>query len=161
MMDEIIKLVATYFIAIPVIGIGLLFVRYSPKRRLELIRLLVLGAIASYVIAKVFSHFYFDPRPFTITHTAPLIAHGNDNGFPSDHTLFASMLAFVALAFSRRMGIALLAVALLIGASRVAAGVHHPVDIAGGFLAAAIGVSLAYAAVAVFGRHRRQPVAHD
>jgi undecaprenyl-diphosphatase len=153
-MHEIIKLVAVYFIAIPIVILGVLFGRYSPKRRLELVRLLVLGAVASYAVSKIASHFYFDPRPFTVTDVAPLIAHSNDNGFPSDHTLFAAMLAWVALAFSRKVGVPLLVVALLIGAARVAAGVHHWIDILGGFLAAAIGVTLAYAAIFFYEQRR-------
>jgi membrane-associated phospholipid phosphatase len=53
------------------------------------------------------------------------------NGFPSDHTLFASFLAFGAYRYSKKAGYALMAVAILIGWARVAAHVHHAVDVLG------------------------------
>jgi undecaprenyl-diphosphatase len=89
---------------------------------------------------------WFDPRPFVVDGRPPLVPHGPDNGFPSDHTTMAAAIAGVVLAYRRRIGIALLVVAALVGASRVAVHVHHVPDVVGGFalglLAAALGVWL-------------------
>jgi undecaprenyl-diphosphatase len=89
---------------------------------------------------------WFDPRPFVVDGRPPLVPHGADNGFPSDHTTMAAAIAGVVLAFRRRIGIALLLGAALVGASRVTVHVHHVPDVVGGFalglLAAAVGVWL-------------------
>lgn len=89
---------------------------------------------------------WFDPRPFVVDGHPPLVPHGPDNGFPSDHTTMAAAIAGVVVAYRRRIGVALLVAAALVGASRVAVHVHHVPDVIGGFalglLAAAVGVWL-------------------
>lgn len=89
---------------------------------------------------------WFDPRPFVVDGRPPLVPHGPDNGFPSDHTTMAAAIAGVVVAYRRRIGVALLVAAALVGASRVAVHVHHVPDVIGGFalglLAAAVGVWL-------------------
>lgn len=95
---------------------------------------------------------WFDPRPFVVDGQAPLVPHGADNGFPSDHTTMAAAIAGVVFAFRRRIGVVLLLGAALVGASRVAVHVHHVPDVLGGFvlglLAAAVGVWLGRLVVA-------------
>ena len=94
---------------------------------------LVAGSILALLLAKIGSHLYDNPRPFVNGGVTPLFSTSNDNGFPSDHTLLAAFLAFAALVYSRRLGIFLLVIALLAGWTRVAAGVHHAVDVIGSF----------------------------
>ena len=77
-------------------------------------------------------------------HSTPLIAHGVDNGFPSDHTALAAAVAVVVLAWHRRTGALLLVLAALLGTSRVLAGVHHVPDVVAGY---AVGLVAAVAAV--------------
>ncbi|TQM62917.1 phosphatase PAP2 family protein [Humibacillus xanthopallidus] len=95
---------------------------------------------------------WFDPRPFVVDGRPPLVPHGADNGFPSDHTTMAAAIAGVVFAFRRRIGIALLLGAALVGASRVTVHVHHVPDVVGGvvlgLLAAAVGVWLGRLVVA-------------
>lgn len=143
-MHELIKIVASYFILIPV-GAALyaLYVRKG-RSRFELLLAFVLGGIISLLLAKVASHLYYDARPFIQAHFTPLLAHGNDNGFPSDHTLFASFVGWTLLRYSRPWGIGLLIVAALVGGARMAAGIHHLSDVVGSFVIAAVGVLLAW-----------------
>ncbi|MDB5161263.1 MAG: YwoA, partial [Candidatus Saccharibacteria bacterium] len=68
----------------------------------------------------------------------PMFNPPDYNGFPSDHTLFAAVVAFGVLRFSKKLGIGLLIVTLLVGWGRVAAHVHHLVDIVGAIVAAAL-----------------------
>lgn len=143
-MHEIIKIVAQYFIVLSLLGAFVVFLRIDKRLRLQFMLTLILGGALSYLLAKVGSHFYTDPRPFVQGHFTPLLAHSNDNGFPSDHTLFAATLAWVSLAYSRKIGASLLILTLLIGLSRMAAGVHHSWDILGSFAFAAIGVYTAW-----------------
>lgn len=85
----------------------------------------------------------------------PLIAHSNDNGFPSDHTLLSSLLGFAILPFAPIMGIATLLVALLIGTARVLAFVHHPIDIIASFVFAGAAVLIAYYSVKLYFAKRK------
>lgn len=109
----------------------------------------VVGALAAALAAsRVLAFTFSEPRPFTVEHhLRQLVPHAAGQSFPSDHATAAFALALAALAFiDRRLGLAMLIVALLVGTARIAAGVHYPRDILGGLLAAAIGVALAYLA---------------
>ena len=90
----------------------------------------------TYIVAKISSVFVNDPRPFVVEHTKPLISHVADNGFPSDHVLLAMAITVVIFTFHKKLGIALFVITILIGAARVAAGVHHPLDIFGSMVIA-------------------------
>jgi membrane-associated phospholipid phosphatase len=97
--------------------------------------LLFCSGFISILLAKVGAHLFNDQRPYISDGTAPLFPHSGDpNGFPSDHTLLSALLAFTALYYSRPAGIFLLVVAAFIGVARVAAHVHHAVDIIGSFV---------------------------
>ena len=74
------------------------------------------------------------PRPFVVDHVPPLIPVATENGFRSDHTLLAMAVADVVFAFRRRAGSVLFALAALVGLGRVAAHVHHPIDVVGSAL---------------------------
>ena len=105
-----------------------IFVQDGQKRRnMAIFALAVLPL--SYIVAKISSLLYYDQRPFVIGNFIPLIPHISDNGFPSDHTLLASAVASVILFFNKKIGIGLFALALIVGISRVLAGVHHAVDV--------------------------------
>lgn len=99
---------------------------------------LVIGGLVAVALSTVASHLYYDTRPFVQEHVAPMIAHAADNGFPSDHALLSSFLGFTMLAYSRRLGALILIFAVLIGAARVEARIHHPIDIIASFLIAAL-----------------------
>lgn len=80
-------------------------------------------------LAKGGGALYDEPRPFVVHHTRPLIPHAPDNGFPSDHTLLTAGCAFLIIPFSWPAGVAVMAVALVVGLSRIACGLHSPLDI--------------------------------
>jgi undecaprenyl-diphosphatase len=114
--------------------------RLAPLQQKEMMFLALIALPLSYIMAKIGSLVYFDPRPFVVEHFVPLIAHANDNGFPSDHTLISAAFASVVYWSAKRLGWVLLAASLLVGLSRVAAGVHYLTDVAGS-LAIAFGVT--------------------
>ncbi|MDB5237985.1 MAG: phosphatase family protein [Candidatus Kaiserbacteria bacterium] len=130
-MDLLIIFAAKYLIILPVLVALYLIYKLPAEDRLSYGIHVIATGILAYVLAKVLGHFYFDARPFVSDGIVPLIPHAADNGFPSDHTLLASVLAAVVFIFNKNIGVALWIIALLIGAARVAAGIHHPLDIAG------------------------------
>jgi membrane-associated phospholipid phosphatase len=134
-MDSLITFIAKDFILIPLFATAYVWLNLKGKQRREMLLMLVCAGILSIVFAKIGSHLYNNPRPYISDGATPLFAHSGDpNGFPSDHTLLASFLGFVTLYYSRRIGAAILVVAALIGWARVAAHVHHLVDIVGSFV---------------------------
>lgn len=83
--------------------------------------------IASMLISPLVNH----SRPFVDHEILQLIPHAPDPSFPSDHATFAFSLAFSVVFARRRLGVAMLCLAVLTGISRVYVGVHYPGDILG------------------------------
>jgi membrane-associated phospholipid phosphatase len=134
-MDVLITFVAKYFILIPILVNVYIFIKLNKEKRQEMLVLLFFMGIISIILAKIGAHLFDNPRPYISDNTPALFNHSGDpNGFPSDHTLFSAFLAFGALSYSKKAGIFLLAIAILVGWARVAAHVHHAVDIVGSLL---------------------------
>src|SRR5581483_8148755 len=127
-MTLLIILCAKYLVWV-VVAAGALVLLLSPHR-MRIVPAALSLALA-YALGKLAGFAWFDPRPFTLSGTAPLIPHAADNGFPSDHMLLAATVASIVFAYNRALGAALWILALLVGFSRVAAGIHHVADIAG------------------------------
>ncbi|MGY6272529.1 phosphatase PAP2 family protein [Achromobacter denitrificans] len=102
---------------------------------------IALGLFASYLCGALWPH----PRPFAIGLGQAFFPHAATSSFPSNHTIIIATLGF-ALVFDRRwagLGCAALALAALVGASRVYLGVHFPLDIAGGLALAPLAAGIA------------------
>ncbi len=136
MIDLLAIFCAKYLIALSFILGGAALLRLSKKEQRSIIIFGAIGLPFIYLTALIASHFYHNPRPFVVEHFIPLIAHADDNGFPSDHVLLASAIAAIWTIYRRRIGLVLWALALLIGVARVYVGVHHPVDIIGSIVIA-------------------------
>ncbi|MBX4199576.1 phosphatase PAP2 family protein [Candidatus Saccharibacteria bacterium] len=137
-MDTLIVDASKYLILVPLLMSLFIFMDLDKAKRKQFLLMVIIGGALSLLIAKIGSHFYTDPRPAFKDGVIPLFANNDYNGFPSDHTLLASFLAFVALYYSRMLGLLLIVAAALIGWARVAAGVHHFVDIIGSFIITAV-----------------------
>jgi membrane-associated phospholipid phosphatase len=133
-MHSVIIFAAKYLVLLPVIANVYVFWKLNNKDRKKMLIFCLSGAILSFVLAKAGSHIYSDPRPVFKDQAVPYFQTSDYNGFPSDHTLLAGWLAFLALAFSKKTGLVLLAVAIIIGWGRVAAHVHHLTDVVGSLL---------------------------
>jgi len=92
------------------------------------------------------SLFYFHPRPFMENIGITLINHVPESSFPSDHTTFMLSIAFTLLLLknTRNIGFILMLMGVVGGLSRVAAGVHYPLDILG-----SMGVSMSTGVIVV------------
>ncbi len=95
------------------------------------------------------------PRPFLVLPAHVLVpSPPRDASFPSDHAAVTTAFAVtLLLGGEARWGLAALAGAALIGAARIAVGVHYPSDILGGMVVGAL-----CAAGAVQARGPLQPV---
>lgn len=141
MRDQLIIFGAKYLFAAIVIAACVFFWKRSADERKRLTMLALFALPLTYLVAKLGSFFYYDPRPFVVGHFSPLIPHDPDNGFPSDHTLLSAAFAWIVFWFdvkSRKIGIFLLGITLTVGASRVLAGVHSWIDIFGSVVIAGI-----------------------
>ena len=93
------------------------------------------SAALGLAMAQVVGHLWDRPRPFE---AHPGTAHvlgvspSPDPSFPSDHATAAYAIAVAILLRHTKAGLLALALATLVGVSRVAVGVHYPSDVAGG-----------------------------
>jgi membrane-associated phospholipid phosphatase len=142
-MDSITVWASKYLILVPVLAVAYVFWKLNKQDRKQMLFVLVTTGILAIIIAKLGSHLYTNPRPQFKDHVIPLFTTSDYNGFPSDHTLLASVLGFSLLAYSKKLGWAVLAVALIVGWARVAAGVHHFIDVLASLLIAGLSYWLA------------------
>lgn len=117
------------FIAYPALLIYLLITH--DKRLLECITV----PLGVFVTVTLMRKFINRKRPYEKLDIEPLI-HKSTKGksFPSRHTASAAVIAMTIFYINVPLGIVFLAAALLIGLSRICAGVHFPRDAAVGYL---------------------------
>lgn len=116
------------------------FVFFITQSRSAQKRMMAFGALAlllAFLASRLASRLYYNPRPFMENDAASLIPHASDNGFPSDHTLLAAVIATMVYPFSKKLSAALWLATALVGISRVLAGVHHGLDVLGSIAIAA------------------------
>jgi undecaprenyl-diphosphatase len=141
-MDSIIIFGAKYLVVLIVVALGITWLRVSRQAKTQLFIAVILAGAVAVILDKIAGKLYYDPRPFVSHHIKPLVAHAADNGFPSEHTLFGITLGTVIYYFSKKLGTIAIAIALIVGISRIAAHVHSPIDIVGATL---IGVASGWA----------------
>jgi undecaprenyl-diphosphatase len=143
-MNSLIVFIGQYVIFI--VGlIALAVTVFSEKTvRNKIIMLVIPSYLIAFGIASLAGTLYYNPRPFTLEHTIPLIPHLADNGFPSDHTLYAMVASAAMFLYRRRIGILLGILAVLVGVCRVIAEIHQPIDIVGGVAIAITATCIAW-----------------
>jgi undecaprenyl-diphosphatase len=101
--------------------------------------LALLAAAAGSLLRQLVFLVWQRPRPFAAHPQTvhKLISHVNDPSFPSGHTTAAMAIAVAVLVVHPRIGTLAIAVALIIGYSRVYVGVHYPGDVVAGALVGA------------------------
>jgi len=107
------------------------------ERRGAVLALLASGG--ALLINQVIIRIWERPRPF-VSHPGAvhvLVSRSTDPSFPGDHAAASIAIAVAVLLLHRRIGLVVLAVALLVCYARVYVGAHYPGDVLGG---AAIGL---------------------
>jgi undecaprenyl-diphosphatase len=104
---------------------------------------IVVSLAVSYALGQFYSH----PAPYMAGYET-LLVEAPENSFPSQHTtvVFAFAWPLLYLQDRWREGLIALALASLVGISRVYVGVHFPIDIIGAISASLLGFTLVYAA---------------
>lgn len=143
-MHETVKIIAQYFVVIPVVAWLVVLARLHKQQRVRFVLTSAAAAIVAIVLVKIATSVHTDLRPFVRDGVTPYFKSSTDNGFPSDHTTFSSLIAFVVMRYRLRLGLVLLVVAVAIGTARVIAGVHHGQDIVGGVAIAALAAGLVF-----------------
>lgn len=143
-MDTLVVVSAKYLILLVVLGLGTAWLLSKRHRKLHFIVSTVLAGIIAFAIARTLSHFIYSERPFVVEGIEPLVAHAADNGFPSDHALFAGTLTAITFFYNRKIALAMAVLAVVIGSARVLAHVHSPLDIIVGLAVGVIGAMSGY-----------------
>lgn len=129
-MNTLIIFCAKYLIFVEAALFIYFFFQTPIETRRRILGYIVLVSIISLMIAVGVSHLYENPRPFVVDNFTPLVIHTPDNGFPSDHALLAFALASIAIfSYKRKAASVLWLIAVCVALGRVAAGVHHFLDI--------------------------------
>lgn len=97
------------------------------------------SALLALFLADIIKAFYPLPRPgAALREISLLFAPADQASFPSIHAAFLGGLAISFFKLNKDQGKYFIILALVVSFARVAAGVHWPLDILGGFLVAYI-----------------------
>ena len=137
-MHELVLIVAKYVVVVPVLAWVVVLVLLPKTSRVRFVLFSAACVGVTLLLVKLATTIHSDPRPFMRDGVHPYFKSSTDNGFPSDHTVFSALLAFVIMHYRRNVGLGLLAVAVAIGGARVISGVHHGQDIVAGVVIAGL-----------------------
>ena len=145
-MDSLIQLLADGLVFPLVLGAIVALVWLVPNRdKFSVYSRMLLAGLTSYLVAKLMALAYqpSEQRPFEQMGVDPGASYLNNPGFPSDHALFVWVIVFAVWYGTRNKWLAVVfaVVALLVCTGRVLALVHTPLDVLGGFAAAAVGAA--------------------
>jgi undecaprenyl-diphosphatase len=161
----LITFAAQYLLFIMVVGFAAFWLFGTDRAgKLRLGGAAVIGLVLAGVFLVVAGKLHSDPRPFVQNpRLHPLFSHAKDNGFPSDHSIAAGLIAGLVLIRSRLAGAVFALAAFCVAAARVAAHVHHVQDVVAGLIlggiAAVIGYYAAGAVLAILQSRTTLPLA--
>lgn len=138
-LDEVIVFFATTFGYLLFAGLVFFLFRHRDVRvGVRDATVILSAASVAWGIALALKLLFSDPRPFlALQDITPLIqisALDGSGAFPSGHATFFASIAGSLYLYHKHIALWFGFAALLIGLSRVAAGVHWPGDILGGYV---------------------------
>lgn len=141
MTNFIIVFFAEYLHYFVVLIAGSVFFVYRLQfQKKQMLFTTVFSIALAVAVDKLLNQIIDSPRPFVADGIIPLFSHVADNGFPSEHTLLATVLAGLVYIYNKKIGIFLIILSVTIGIARVVAGVHHIIDILGALIIAVLAV---------------------
>lgn len=94
-----------------------------------------LAGVAALAIAGLLSFVFYEPRPFAVSLSPNFLAHVADSSFPSEQsTLMTTVAVSLAMSQHRSAGLLVAIIGIGVAVSRIALGVHFPIDIVAGLL---------------------------
>ena len=103
--------------------------------------LVFFSGVFAWCVAYALKKIIQSPRPFNFLPKVIALLSEKDFSFPSGHATFYMALAVAIFLNHKKAGYIFIFCALLIGIARIAAGVHFPIDILGGYI---LGAGIAY-----------------
>lgn len=134
-LDGLMRVCASYLIYGVVVLLALLWLhRDGPRAGLGF----AVGALLALGLGAVLGSVWPEQRPFVTDRFVPLINHGADGSFPSDHLLVIGALSGACWIRVRWLAVLTLALGVVVAAGRVYVGVHYPTDVVAGFAIGAL-----------------------
>lgn len=150
---NILMILCAKYLYLIIIAIAVVYALIQTRKvQKKMLLFAVVSLPLTFLLGKLASVIYYDPRPFVVGHFTPLIPHAASNGFPSDHTLISFAFASLLFVFNKRLGITAGILGLLVGISRIYVGIHSPLDIAGAIVIATLGAAIVDRVLARFFR---------
>lgn len=134
-LDSVAAATAVYGLYVCIAIAALAWIRMRPR---GILVPFLIGAIASALLVVISGALYREPRPFTVLGVRPLVPHGVDNAYPSDHSAVAAYVAMFALLVDPPLGIAAWIVTVALGTARSYCLLHTPIDVIAGWLLGAL-----------------------
>lgn len=129
-----------YFLILFFFAILFFYSAFKSQKIKILLTVFVSMIIARFGIVSLIRFFYHRTRPF-VDHNVNQLIVNNYFSFPSGHAALFFAMATAIFFYNRKWGLWFFVAAILMGFSRVIAGVHYPSDIIGG---AVIGILTSY-----------------
>lgn len=134
--DQLIVFFAEFAILLFFVALIALFIFHATqgnKENAQILAMSIASVLVSWGVSRMLKLWIHTSRPFEDISIAPLInVDGLISAFPSGHTTMIATAAVILWRFNRLYAIVGLALAFTVGIARVIAGVHWPIDIAGG-----------------------------
>lgn len=114
---------------------------YLLKQKWREILFVFFSSLLAWTVGYLLKNIFLELRPFlALPDVIPLWVESG-YAFPSGHSTAFMALGFSIFLIHKKVGYLFILSALMIGVTRIMAGVHYPVDILGGF---ALGILIAY-----------------
>ncbi len=124
---------------------------YLLKQKWREILIVFFSSVLAWIIGYLFKNIFMELRPFlALPNVMPLWVEGG-YAFPSGHSTTFMALAFSIFLIHKKVGYLFILSALIIGITRIMAGVHYPVDILGGFV---LGILISYITNRIFTKNK-------
>ncbi len=140
LLDQILIFGALYLPYVLIIS-SLLLLVFDFKRYKFLPILSILSGFIAYLLVSFFRALYYNPRPFMSIDSEFLLSHHDTSSFPSAHTSFFFAFSAIIFLYNKKAGIIFFTLSFIIGLSRIATGLHWPIDILGGIV---LGVAVGF-----------------
>ena len=132
------------YIYVFILPVGLLFwIFLFNTRKIYALSIIAFSALTTFLVSELIKNIVRIQRPIT----DGLLVSERGFSFPSEHSSVTMAIGIVVYSIDKKIGIALMALSILVGLSRVVLGVHYMVDVIAGW---SIGILIGFLFVKFF-----------